>query len=310
MPFARQAESEIATGPGIVFAPSISGVLSAPRTRVLSAPLPRILRMSTSAVSQTRPAAHRKSAIPSSVPSCGSRPNHSGHHWVNVGSTERQVSVLSGAALVLTGLSHGRLSGLLLSLAGGGLLYRGLTGHCYTYQALGINAGEKAGNTVIPARSGTKVDLSVTVNRPIGELYSFWRNLKNLPGTMRHLKSVELLDGNRSRWVAEGPMGLAIEWEAEIFNEREAELIAWRSLPGSQVDTTGSVRFKELANGRGTSVTVSLKYDPPGGKVGTAIEWLMGSDAEQQIDEDLRKFKSRMEAGEIPTVEGQSSGRR
>ncbi len=189
-------------------------------------------------------------------------------------------------------------------------MYRGLSGHCYAYQALGINTDDHTDKSVIPAQSGTKVDLSVTVNRPIDELYSFWRNLENLPDTMRHLKSVESLDGNRSRWVAEGPMGVTIEWEAETFNEREPELIAWRSLPGSQVDTTGSIRFKELENGRGTAVTVSLKYDPPGGKVGSAIAWLMGGDAEQQIDEDLRRFKSRLEAGEIPTIEGQSSGRR
>lgn len=189
-------------------------------------------------------------------------------------------------------------------------MYRGISGHCYTYQALGIDTNDQPGNTIIPAQSGTKVELSITVNRPIGELYSFWRDVENLPKIMHHLKSVESIDRKRSHWVAQGPMGVTIQWDAEVFNDREPELIAWRSLPDSQVDTTGSIRFKELANGQGTSVTVSLKYNPPGGKVGSAIAWLMGSDAEQQIEEDLRKFKSRLEAGEMPTIAGQSSGRR
>ncbi len=228
----------------------------------------------------------------------------------NVGSTERTLSKVGGAALVLAGLTRGRWNGLLLSLAGGGLLYRGFTGHCYAYQALGIDTADQSPNTVIPSQSGTKVEQSITINRPIHELYSFWREVENLPQIMRHLQSVEAINTKRSRWVAQGPMGITVDWEAEIFNEQEPELIAWRSLPDSQVATAGSIRFKELENDRGTAVTVSLKYDPPGGKVATALAWLLGRDAEQEIEEDLRRFKSKMETGEIPTTEGQPSGRR
>jgi uncharacterized membrane protein len=210
---------------------------------------------------------------------------------------------------MLAGLTRGRWSGSLLSLVGGSLLYRGFTGHCYAYETLGIDTACHPASTVIPAQTGTKVEQSITINRPAMELYSFWREVENLPRIMRHLKSVEAIDSKRSRWLAEGPMGTTAQWEAEIFNEEEAELIAWRSLPESQVATTGSIRFKELKNGRGTAVTVSLKYNPPGGKVASAIAWLLGSDAEQEIEEDLRRFKSQMETGEVPTIKGQPSGR-
>lgn len=227
----------------------------------------------------------------------------------NVGSTEKMMSAVGGGALLLAGITRGNLSGLVLSMIGGGLLYRGLTGHCYAYDALGIDTAEREPNTIIPAQTGTKIEQSITVNRPVKELFAFWRDVENLPQIMRHLKSVAAIDSKRSHWVAEGPMGVTVEWEAEIFNEREPEMIAWRSLPDRQVETAGSVRFKELGNGRGTSVTVSMKYNPPGGKIATAIAWLLGSDAEQEIDEDLRRFKSKMETGEMPTTNGQPSGR-
>ncbi len=266
--------------------------------------------MSSSSASQARPTMHDNQIASVHVPARGLSSKQQTHQSLNVGSTERSVSILGGAALIGAGLSRGRLSGLLITLAGGGLLYRGLTGHCYTYQALGIDTTEHADNTVIPAQAGTKVEKSVIINRPIGELYSYWRDLENLPKCMRHLKSVKVLDDNRSRWVAEGPLGVTLQWQAEVFNEREPELIAWRSLPGSQVATTGSVRFKDLGNGRGTSVTVSLKYDPPGGKIGSTVAWLMGRDAEQEVDEDLRQFKSRMEGGGVPTIENPPSDHR
>ncbi len=226
----------------------------------------------------------------------------------NVGQGERAISAVAGVALLATGLARGRLSGLMLALAGGGLLYRGWTGHCQAFQAFGINTASHPDATVIPAQSGTKVERSMTINRPAQDLFDRWRDLEKLPEIMRHLKSVDVHDAQRSSWTADGPLGMSVTWEAEIFNERAPELIAWRSLPGSQIETVGSVRFQELQNGRGTVVTISLKYDPPGGKAGATLAWLLGSGAEQEIDEDLRRFKSRMETGEVPTIEGQSCG--
>ncbi len=102
---------------------------------------------------------------------------------------------------------------------------------------------------------------------------------------------------------------MTVEWDAEIINEKENEMIAWRSLEGADVDNAGSVHFEKAPNGRGTVVKVSLKYDPPAGVIGAAVAKLFGEEPSQQIQEDLRRFKQLMEAGEIPTTEGQSSGR-
>jgi uncharacterized membrane protein len=240
----------------------------------------------------------------------------SGGREVNVGQAERWASAIGGGALAVYGLTRGSAGGFVLALVGGALMYRGASGHCDMYAATGINTagtgqGSRSTNPVIsvPASRGIKVEKSVTINKSPAELYSFWRNFENLPRFMNHLESVRSLGRDRSHWVAKAPAGTTVEWDAEVYNEKENELIAWRSLEGSQVDNAGSVHFEPATGGRGTTLRVSLKYDPPGGIVGATIARLFGENPEQQIDEDLRRFKQLMETGETTTVAGQPAGR-
>ncbi|HKQ50919.1 MAG TPA: SRPBCC family protein [Pyrinomonadaceae bacterium] len=236
----------------------------------------------------------------------------SGGSDVNVNQTERWISGLAGGALAIYGLTRRTWGGAVLALVGGTLIHRGSTGHCYMYDALGVStAGTETGNPLVsvPAGHGIKVEKSVTVNRPPEEVYRFWRDFQNLPRFMNHLESVTDLGNGRSHWVAKAPAGKTVEWDAEVYNEKENELIAWRSLEGADVDNAGSVRFEPAPEGRGTTVRVTLKYDPPAGKIGSLIAKLWGEEPSQQIEEDLRRFKQVMEAGEIPTTEGQPSGR-
>jgi uncharacterized membrane protein len=141
----------------------------------------------------------------------------------------------------------------------------------------------------------------VIIARPREELFQFWRRFDNLPRFMDNLQSVTVLDGRRSHWVAKGPLGARVEWDAEIHNEIPDELIAWRSLPGSEVDQAGSVHFMR-GHGGGTEVRVVLRYAAPAGKVGEAIGHVLGEDPAQQIADDLRRLKQVMEAGEVPTA--------
>src|SRR4051812_35671878 len=116
---------------------------------------------------------------------------------------------------------------------------------------------------------------------------------------MRYLESVRMIDGRRSHWQARGPGGKRFEWDAEIVENRPNELIAWRSLPGSEVETAGSVRFERAPGGRGTLVRVNLRYDSPLGPVGTAVATLLGREPGQEIADDLRRFKQVIETGEV-----------
>jgi uncharacterized membrane protein len=235
---------------------------------------------------------------------------------VNVGEIERWASAIGGGALAVYGvtrlLTRGSVGGAVLALVGGSLVYRGTTGHCNLYEAAGINtSGTETRNPVVSvsADRGIRVEKSITINKSPEELYRFWRNFENLPRFMNHLESVQTTGEGRSHWVAKAPAGSTVEWDAEVYNEKEGELIAWRSLDGADVDNAGSVRFEPAINGRGTTVRVTLRYDPPGGALGAAVARLFGENPEQQVEEDLRRFKQVMETGEVTTTEGQPSGR-
>jgi len=154
-----------------------------------------------------------------------------------------------------------------------------------------------------------RVRKTVTINRSPEELYRFWRQFDNLPQFMAHLESVQSLEGNRSHWVAKGPAGTSVEWDAELINDKPGELIAWRSLENSQVDHAGSVRFERATGNRGTVVKVDLQYAPPAGVIGASIAKLFGESPDKQIEVDLLRFKQLIETGEIARTEGQPAGR-
>ena len=236
------------------------------------------------------------------------RPPGSARNGANVGDMERLASVLGGGWLMYTGLRQANLSGLALAVLGGGLTSRGITGHCAAYSALDVNGAPHHGRlAAVAAGKGVRVTRAVTINRSPQVLYRYWRNLENLPRFMSHLVSVDS-EGTHSHWVARGPAGAHVEWDAEIITAEPDRLIAWRSLQDSQISTAGSVHFTPLSHDRGTEVRVELKYDPPGGRLGAWLARLFGEEPGQQIRDDLRRFKQLLEAGEIPTVKGQPTG--
>jgi uncharacterized membrane protein len=151
-----------------------------------------------------------------------------------------------------------------------------------------------------------KVETSVTINRPAEELFAFWRNFQNLPRVMEHLEFVTQIDERRSHWRLRRPTGKCLEWDAEIINEHPNELIAWRSLDGSDVRHAGTIRFRPAPSGRGTRVKLAVEYEAAGGKLASSLAKLFHVSPEQQIRDDLRRFKEIMEAGE--TSENRSRG--
>jgi uncharacterized membrane protein len=140
---------------------------------------------------------------------------------------------------------------------------------------------------------------TITVGRPVAEVYGFWRDFENFPQFMRHLESVTVTAERRSHWVAKAPAGKSVEWDAETTDERENELIAWRSLEGSDVYNAGTVRFREAPGDYGTEIRVDLEYEPPFGKIGSKLAMMFREEPGQQVEDDLRHFKQIMEIGEI-----------
>jgi uncharacterized membrane protein len=230
---------------------------------------------------------------------------------INLGKAERVATLLAGTALVANTFRRRSPMAFVGAATGVALLIRGITGHCPVYSQLGISTAgpEDHEDGTIPYGHGIRVERAVTILKPAKELYAFWRNFDNLPRFMDHVRSITKLDEKRSHWVVEGPAGRTVEWDAELINDIEGELIAWKTVAGADVDHAGSVHFREVPNGRGTEVRVLLRYDPPGGKVGGFVARLFGEEPSMQVASDLRRLKRILEIGEEPTVEGQSSGR-
>lgn len=218
----------------------------------------------------------------------------------NLGTAERVISGAVGAALIAGALRRRSVAGAAASLLGGALLFRGATGWCPVKARLtqGEPGTGQAESAVLPHGEGYGMEESIVVARPARELYDFWRNVENLPLFMERLHSVTRIDETRSRWVAEGPAGQRVEWDAEIINDQPGERIGWRSLPGSDVTHAGSVQFLPAPDGNGTEVRVQMRYEPPLGLAGKLVAKVFRKEPETQIAKELERFKELMEVGE------------
>lgn len=202
----------------------------------------------------------------------------------------RWSALITGGALALLGLSRRSRSGVAIAAAGGLLSY----------------AGAKVGTRQRELITRSSILLNCTPE----EAYQFWSKFENLPLFMRHLESVTLMGETRSRWIAIGPLGKRVSWDAEIAFDRKDDVIAWRSLPDSDIYVDGIVKFRNAPANRGTIITVVVVYQPPAGAIGNALSKLLGKDPSFMMRQDLHRLKALIETGEIPTVEGQSHGPR
>jgi len=183
--------------------------------------------------------------------------------------------------------------------------------------AVKIGIGSAAGFAAVWAvrsravrRKPLHVRAAITVNKPVAQVYTFWRDLELLPLFMTHLESVRTTGTQTSHWVAKAPAGRTVEWDARIVDDRPDELIGWRSVEGGDVPNDGTVRFAPAPGGRGTEVRVELRYEVPGGKLGALVARLFGEEPEQQVRDDLRRFKQVLETGEVVRSEGSPEGTR
>jgi uncharacterized membrane protein len=158
-----------------------------------------------------------------------------------------------------------------------------------------------------PLFGGIRIEEAITIDRPIEELYSFWRDFTNLPLFCKYLREVTVLDDMRSRWTVDGPAGKQLTWEAAIIDDRPNELISWRSLDGSEFENAGSVRFRKAPAERGSEIVLTMTYNPPAGPLGSLIAKLTAKEPAFLMKEQLRRLKQLAETGEIATTDGQAA---
>jgi uncharacterized membrane protein len=203
----------------------------------------------------------------------------------------------AAAALVVLGLTRRSPHGFRIAAAATPLVYRGVTGQWPEFMRRYLPPDDP--RAVLSGDGGMHVLESAEVEKPIGEVYRFWRRLENLPRFMAHLESVTEEGAGRSHWVARGPADLPVEWDAQIINEVENQVIGWESLPGSDVTTAGSVNFDRVRGGQATRVTLHMRFEPPAGRAGKTIAVAFGRRPAQDVREDLHRLKQLLEAGEI-----------
>ena len=161
--------------------------------------------------------------------------------------------------------------------------------------------GDSATPASLGPGRGIRVEQEILVRRMPAELFRLWRDLSTMGNVFRHVDRVDCVSSHRSHWVVRGPLGTTLEWDAEIINEVENELIGWQSLPGADVDCAGSVRFEPQGEDGETLVRVLFRYDPPGGALGALVASALGADPAQAVADDLARFKRQVESGKVPT---------
>jgi uncharacterized membrane protein len=230
---------------------------------------------------------------------------------INVGQNERVLSLAGGAALSIFALARRGFISIPMLLMGAAMLYRGLTGNDPLYRLLGQNTAvaTQSRRVSVPHEQGIHISRAMTIDRPAQDLYAFWHDPTNLPQVIKYIDSVQMIDDKSAHWTISLPGGLKTEFDVEVYTDVPNEVISWRSLPGSQVQTAGSVRFRPAPFGRGTEVHLTVEFVPPGGPIGQAVFKLFGEAPGQYINQYLRDFKQMMETGERATTDGQTSGR-
>ncbi len=219
------------------------------------------------------------------------RDRRAGWVWARVGGDVMDLALL-GSAFMSEDTQRTRLAAATAAVAG--------------VTALDVLCGRRLSGAAANERT-PGVERAITVNKSPSEVYAFWHDLENLPRFMRHVESVRSIGPKRTHWAVKGPAGTTVEWDAEIVEDRPDRSIAWRSLPGAEVENDGVVHFRQAPGGRGTEVLVQLRYQPPAGEIGAMVASLFGERPDQQLQEDLRRFKQVMETGEIARSEAGES---
>jgi uncharacterized membrane protein len=222
----------------------------------------------------------------------------------NVGQTERIVSALVGSACLLTAVRRPSPASAALALGAGALLHRGVTGHCYVNQALGRNSASGSRQ-----RQSSQTARSLTIERPVADVYRAWRDPKHMSAIMSHFAAVTAQPDGRWHWRIQAPMGRTYEWTSTAVQDIPNELIAWRTDANAPIPHEGSVRFSPAPRDWGTVVTLSLGFGPDGGPLAALVSKLLPSVPHALEASILRRSKELCVAGEIPTLRRNPSAR-
>lgn len=203
---------------------------------------------------------------------------------VNVGLKERFISLFAGGVLMGSSLTKPFNTRFLY---GAYMAYRGFSGHCVLYEQLGIDAKKP---------HAVNIRGEFIIDRSAEDLYTYWRNLNNLPGSLEHLMDVKQLDETTSTWKSK-VLGhvFPVNWAAQIVKDEPGRLIGWKATNDPVWKHVGKVEFEPLEGGRQTKLKVVLSYHPPAGGFGLGIARLINPYFEGLLSKEIKNFKHHME---------------
>ncbi|SEV85324.1 SRPBCC family protein [Natrinema salifodinae] len=226
-----------------------------------------------------------------------------------LGRGERLASASVGGMLLVAGIKRRSLGGVAMALGGGWLVARGISGSGRSLRAFGSGGETDHGAGEDGAGGDLTVERSITVGAPADDLAQYWRDPERLTRIMGSFAVITGAGEDRHHWEVETPRGPNLSWETEIVDDEPGEVLRWESVDGATIANEGTVRFRPAPGDRGTEVTLRLRFEPPGGAVGTAVAQRLGIVPKTLAGNALRRFKSLVETGEIPTLERNPSGR-
>ncbi len=229
---------------------------------------------------------------------------------VNINRVERVASALLGGTLVARGITRPSPTGIAMVLTGVGLLYRGTCGHSQLYQLLDVStAGGHARREAGISPDAPQLERSITILKSADELYRFWREPQNLSRIMEHFAEVTAAGEDRTHWLLRGPLRRTVEWDTVVVEDRPGEFLRWASIDGAALRNEGAVAFRPAPGDRGTEVKLRFRFDLPGGVLSDAAFRLLGVVPSPLAGRVLRRFKSLVETGEVPTTKRNPSAR-
>jgi uncharacterized membrane protein len=154
--------------------------------------------------------------------------------------------------------------------------------------------------------SNSRIEDSILIERPLAEVFAFYRDARNLPRFLGDVVAVEPLDARTSRWTIEGPLGIRVHWISVISEIEDNDHIFYE---------TASEAFKtkwEIYFSQATSPDVTLVREVMigvGGRLTEAALALVGKHPAAEVHSNLNRLKQLLETGQVSDRSNSISGK-
>ena len=151
--------------------------------------------------------------------------------------------------------------------------------------------------TSISSRDDNTIDASVTIRRPVEDVFTFYRNFRNLPRFLGDVMAIEPIGPSTSRWTIQGPLGIRAHWNIEVTEERANTLIRYETVGSPGLRTRWEIHFAAGPEPGETAVREVMKA--PLGRLGRAALALIGKFPAEEVLANLHRLKQVLETGRV-----------